>query len=193
MQRAWKTAVFGAVVGTICAGSLAFANPPNVKHIQYLFHQNSGATPSYNIAWDAMKPLYEKSNSQYRKVAGFSQAHPMIGIGEVNLNKNHLPEIIAYPTEDDVEAGMFCKPNSVCPNYILEVRENKVHRLGVIFASSIDRGDSITNGYWDLKVYSGDWTEPKSTAYDLYTYDKKTDGYVKAQKPPAAAEPQKNR
>lgn len=190
MRKAWKTAVFGVMVGTACAGGLALAaNPPNAKHIQYAYYQNTAYSISYKIAWDAMKPIYK--GSQYEPMTGFSQANPMIGIGEFDMNGDKIPEIIAHPTEDEAEEGMYCKENSVCPNYILEVRGKSVHLLGKIFASSIDRGDKITNGYWDLKVYTGDWTEPRSTAYELYSYDKKTDGYVKAATQPAAPAPQK--
>lgn len=192
MRKAWKTAVFGMMVGTACAGTLALAaNPPNVKHIQYAYYQNTIYSISYKIAWDYMKPIYK--GSQYEPMAGFSQANPMIGIGEFDLNGDKIPEIIAHPTEDEAEEGMYCRENSVCPHYILEVRGKKVHELGKIFASSIDRGDNITNGYWDLKVYSGDWTEPKSTAYDLFVYDKGKDQYAKAATPPAKSTPQKNR
>jgi hypothetical protein len=181
MRKAWKTAAFGMVLGTVLAPGMSFANPPNAKHIKYEFHQNNIYNGSYDIVREAMAPLY-KGTVHDEKIPENPPNNPLIGIGEFDLNGDHIPEMIAYPTEDETQEGTLCKPDNICPFYIFEIRGKKIHTLGKIFASSIDRGDNITEGYWDLKIYSNDWTDPKPDEYELYTYNKKSDEYVNAAK-----------
>lgn len=195
MRKAWKMAVFGTVVATALASGLTLAADappaapapdlaPQAKFIKYGFFQND-INPAYPLAWDVMKPLYK--GSQYDMAKGFSQANPLIGIGEFDLNNDKIPEVIAYPTEDEAEAGMFCTADSVCPHYVIDISGEEPVLLGKIPASSIDRGENITNGFWDLKAYTHDWTTPRTDEFNLYVYDKKTKSYQKADAPPAPA------
>jgi hypothetical protein len=192
MHKAWKMAVFGTVIAaapmTASMPALAADPPPytapQAKHIKYDYFQNN-LNPVYPIAWKVMKPLYK--GSQYDMPKEFSQAHPLIGIGEFDLNNDKIPEVISFPIEDEEEAGMFCTADSVCPNYVIDVSGEEPVLLGKIPASSVDRGENITNGFWDLKAYTHDWTTPRTSEFDLYVFDKKTKSYQKADAPPAPA------
>lgn len=156
--------------------------PSQAKFIQYDLYQRN-TIPAYPLAWDVMKPLYK--GSQYDLPEGFSQAYPLIGIGEFDLNNDKIPEVISFPVEDEAEAGLYCTMDSVCPHYVLDVSGDKPVLLGKIPASSLDRGENITNGFWELKAYTHDWTTPRTDAFDLYVFDKKTKSYQKATAPSA--------
>ncbi len=177
MVTVWKTGVVSLALGSAFSAGVALANPPNVTHIDYIYHQSEQTNPAYPWVWEKMLPLYK--GSEYDKNTGFYQGNPLIGIGETDLNGDKLPDLIAFPTEEEVEKEKFCKPDLVCPHYIFETRDKSPHLLGKIFASSIDRGDEIKNGYWTLKVYSGDWKEKPTSDYEIYEYNKNVDGYVK--------------
>jgi hypothetical protein len=138
--------------------------------IAYEFHQNDRFGLSYSIARDAMKDVYAPSLRD-----GAPEGNPLIGIGETDLNGDNMPEIIAFPTEEAEEEGQYCQANGQCPHYILEVREKKLHTLGVIFASHIGRGDTVSNGYWELFVYK---TVDGASKPDVYAYDRTKDQYI---------------
>jgi hypothetical protein len=178
MQKAWKMAVLGVVMASPLLGGPVFAGPPNVQHIDYIYHQNEATNPAFSWVWKEMMPLYK--GTEYDSSHSRFPSNPLIGIGETDLNGDKIPDTIAFPTESEIEIGKFCKADLICPHYIFETRDDGPHLLGKIFASSIDRGDDIKNGHWTLKAYSGDWKKPQTTEYDVYEYDKKTDGYVKA-------------
>jgi hypothetical protein len=190
MHKAWKMAAFGTAVATALttAGMTALAadpppyTPSQAKYIKYDYFQNN-FSPVYPLAWKVMKPLYK--DSRYDTPNEFLQTNPMIGIGEFDLNNDKIPEVISFPVEDEVEAGMYCTADSVCPNYVIDVSGEEPVLLGKIPASSIDRGENITNGFWDLKAYTHDWTTPRTSEFDLYVFDKKTKSYQKADVPPA--------
>ena len=183
IHKAWKTAVLGAVIASSLAGGSAFAfTYPNLKHMKYEYFQNDFYSSSFGIAWEAMASLYK--GTRYEKDKKGPPDNPLIGIGEFDLNGDKIPEIISFPTEEEGEIGNYCTKDSVCPTFITEIRDGKIHSLGKIFASSVDRGDNITNGYWELKAYTHDWTEPSTDEHDVYVYNKLADGYIKAEKKP---------
>lgn len=142
-------------------------------------YQNPDYDSDYSVAWKVLEPIY--NGTQYDKKAEF-KTNPFIGIGTADLNGDDEPEIIAEPMETDSEINLFCKHNTVCPFYILEKRENGTHTLGVIWAETLDLGDQVKNGYWTLKAHTkknpGD--KPYGSYFEIYQYDKKKDGYVKA-------------
>lgn len=201
MQKAWKAAVFGvAMVFVPVIGTAVFAEeaPPaetaaeaptpapfpkaQAEFIKYGLFQNE-LSPVYFKVFQEMKPLYK--GSRYDLPPEYPQTNPLIGIGEFDLNNDKIPEVIAFPTEDEVEAGKYCKADSVCPHYILDISGDKPVLLGKIFASSLDRGAEITNGHWDLKAYTHDWTIPRTDESVRYVYDKNTKSYKAAEPAPA--------
>lgn len=171
-----KRIIRNAIAGTLL--TLAFtacahrnANADIKPNIYYEFYQNTIYSLSYSLARDAMmKDLYEPALRD-----GAPVGNPLIGIGEVDLNGDNMPEIIAFPTEEEEENGMYCEDNGMCPHYILQVRGNNVHRLGIIFANTVMLGDNINNGYWELLAYKNGNEDPKKA--DIYTYDKNKDQY----------------
>lgn len=201
MQKAWKAAALGAVMVVVpMIGATAFAEelPPaetaeqtpapapflkaQAEFIKYSLFQNE-LSPLYFKVLQEMKPLYK--GSRYDLPPEYPQTNPLIGIGEFDLNNDKIPEVIAFPTEDDVEAGKYCKADSVCPHYILDISGEKPVLLGKIFASSLDRGAEITNGHWDLKAYTHDWTTPRTDESERYVYDKNTKSYKITEPTPA--------
>ena len=130
-----------------------------------------------------MKPIYK--GTQYHLPPEYPQANPTIGIGEFDLNGDKIPEVIAYPVEDSAEAGIICTMDSVCPHFVFDVSGDAPVLLGKIPASSLDRGEDIKNGYWELQAYTHDWTTPRTNESNVYVYDTKTKEYQKAETPPA--------
>lgn len=181
MTTIWKTGVIGVTLGSVFAAGTALAGPPNVQHIDYIYHQSEETNPAFKWVWNEMLPVYK--GTEYDGVSTKFRSNPLIGIGETDLNGDKIPDVIAFPTEEEIEIGKFCKEDLICPHYVFEIRDDGPHLLGKIFASSIDRGDDIKNGYWTLKVFSGDWKRPPNGDYEVYEYDKKTGGYLKAPEP----------
>lgn len=177
-----KRLLRNAVAGTIL--TLAFsacahrsAEADIGANIGFEYQQSDRYSLSYSLAREAMKSVYEPAIKD-----GAPDGNPLIGIGEVSLNSDRYPEIIAFPTEEEEEVGLYCK-NDVCPHYVLEVRDKKVHTLAVIFADTIALGDNVANGYWELLAYKGGNTNPKKAV--VYQYDKGKDQYLPKPQSPA--------
>jgi hypothetical protein len=173
-----KSAIAGTILTlafTACTHHSARADlGPNIG---FEYQQNDRYSLSYSIAWNAMKEVYAPSIAK-----GAPGGNPLIGIGEVKLNSDEYPEIIAFPTEEEEEVGQYCK-NDVCPHYVLEVRDKKVHTLGVIFADTIALGDGIADGYWELLAYKDGNKDPKKAV--VYQYSKNKDQYLPKPQSPA--------
>lgn len=135
-------------------------------NIPYVF-MSDPADPAYAIALKQMMPTY-KGNLGYN-------SRPLIGLAQVNLNRDPDVEIIAFPTEEDEETGLFCTLNSLCPHYVLEIQGNKVNTLGVLYGWKVNRGDRILNGYYTLKVYSLPSSE---NSFEEYAFNPRTNEYT---------------
>ncbi len=125
----------------------------------YVFMADS-KDPAYAIAFKAMAPTY-KGKLDYNPT-------PLIGIGQINLNKGSTPEIIAFPTEEEEEAGNYCNLGTLCPHYVIETDGKEARTLGVLFGWKVNRGVRILNGYYTLQVYNH---PDKDKAFDEYAYD----------------------
>lgn len=185
MKQAWKTAAMTAVATValgVAGGCAQDAGVP--RNLKYIYNQNPMFDPAYTLARDAMAGLY--IGSEYQTGGG---VNPSIDIAQTDLNGDQMDEIIATPVEatDEEETATLCNADKTCPFYVLEVRNNAVHKLAVINAFTVDRGDDIKNGYWTLTVYrqAPDGTPLPST----YVYDKQKDGYVPAASPAPAKAP----
>ena len=185
ISHVWKKAVIGCVLAAAFAGS-AYALSDNVRRIHYEFYQSPVFDPAYSIAWKVMEPMFKGTQYDKKEIA---PVNPLISIGEFDLNRDKLPEIIAFAQETYEEDNVICRDVNTCPHYVLEIRGKNVHTLGVIWANSVDVGDSFINGYWTIKAFTKE-NDPKNTRYfDTYVYDKKTDKYVKYTAPPSAKKP----
>lgn len=129
-------------------------------NIPYAF-TNDPADPAYAIALQKMAPTYKGK-------LGYNN-RPLIGLAQVNLNRDPDVEMIAFPTEEEEEEGKFCNLNGLCPHYVIEVAGNKVNTLGVLYGWKVNRGDRVSNGYYTLKVYSLPEKSPES--FEEYAYD----------------------
>ena len=102
--------------------------------------------PSYEIALKAMEPTY-KGKLDFNP-------RPLIGMAQVNLNQDSLPEIIAFPTEEEEETGRFCNLGTLCPHYVIEIGDKEAVTLGILYGWKVNKGKRILNGYYTLEVYS---------------------------------------
>ena len=186
IQGAWDLTnriLKSAIAGTIL--TLAFTACTHNNHaradidanIGFEYHQNDRYSLSYSIVRKAMKEVYEPAIRE-----GAPDFNPLIGIGEIDLNGDKYPEIIAFPTEEESEIDYYCKKD-VCPHYILQIRDKEVHKLGVIWADRIARGNDVANGFWQLLAYKDGNKDPKKAI--VYQYDKGKDQYLPLQPAPA--------
>lgn len=135
-------------------------------NIPYSFSQDN-TYPSYAIARKAMAPTFKESISP-------AYANNVIGMAEIDLNYDKHTEIIAFPVENEEEAGLLCNVNRLCPHYVIEVQGNKAAILGVLYGYKVNRGDNIKNKYLTLKVY----TDPaKENYFEEYAYNPKKNEY----------------
>lgn len=134
-------------------------------NIQYVF-MHDPADPAYAIALKQMMPTY-KGNLGYNP-------RPLLGIAQVNLNRDPDVEIIAFPTEEDEEKGRYCNLDGLCPHYVLEIVGNKVNTLGVLYGWKVNRGDRILNGYYTLNVYAIPSSE---RTFEEYAFNPRTNEY----------------
>lgn len=163
--RVLTNALCGALL-TVIFAIPAHAQSQNVKNITYSYHQSGIFSLSYDIARSAMKGLYKN----------YPDTNPIIAIAETDLNGDSYPEIIAFPMEDEeFESGIFCKPDNLCPHYIIQVREKDVHVLGIIYTSSLDVSDTSVRGYWTLRAYNKE--AHAVSDYDVYAFDPDKDEY----------------
>ncbi len=175
ISRVFKNAVMGAVLGMTAIGPAVAAEtntaPKLPPFVQFSYHQNDFATPSYSVAMRAMRPMYLKA--QPNDPPG-EPMNPLIGIAEENLGGDQIPEIIATPTEAMEERDLFCSKNGLCPFYILQPRGKQLHTLGVIWANRISLAEG-SNGYLGIIAY----TQLRTGGYgfEKYVYNAKTDKY----------------
>jgi len=155
-----------AFLALLVPQALAFT----VDNTNYIFYQDK-RSPTYQIALQAMKDVYARF--PWDKV-------PLIGIAELDLNGDKLPEIIAFPTEEMEQEGDYCNKDTLCPHYILDASGKKVRNIGIIYSRYISRGDDIRYGYWTLKVWNKGEKDP--SYFDIYAYDPKKGVYAPAPK-----------
>lgn len=205
MKKAWQTAVMTAVasiaLGVTCGcaqdtheheplvGTGVGHSPyEDVKYIKYDYFQSTIYDPVYEVAWKAMAPLYQDTEYAWGVE---SSLKPAMDIGQVDLNGDRLPEIVATPVEDDDEAqtATFCTEAGNCPFYVFEARNKEVHILLKTNAYAIDLGDTVQNGHWNLKVFYNSETPPYTAKIATYTYDSKKDTYVAAPASTSSAKP----
>ena len=122
--------------------------------------------PTYEIALKAMEPTYKGK-------LGFNP-RPLIGMAQVNLNQDSLPEIIAFPTEEEEETGKFCNLGTLCPHYVIEIGDTEAITLGVLYGWKVNKGKRILNGYYTLEVYSLPQQEKQ---FEEFSYDPKHKEY----------------
>jgi hypothetical protein len=128
---------------------------------QYSADSSNKFNPSYDVIWDAMNPMYKGT---IRDKNGSNPISPIIVNAEFDLNGDDIPEAIAYHMEAEDEKFTFCKKDGTCPYFVIDTSSKNPVVLGKIYAVAIDRGDSVENGYWTLKVYT------KSFPGDFETY-----------------------
>lgn len=128
-------------------------------NIPYVF-QHDPADPAYAIALKAMAPTY-KGRLDYNP-------RPLIGLAQVNLNRDPDVELIAFPTEEDEEEGRFCNLDGLCPHYVVEIADDRINTLGVLYGWKVNRGARIVNGYYTLQVFA---LPQQPDAFDEYAYN----------------------
>lgn len=198
MKKAWQTAVMTAVasiaLGVTCGcahddeaplvgAGVGHSPYEDVKYIKYDYFQSTIYDPVYEVAWKAMAPLYKDTEYAWGVE---NSLKPAMDIGQVDLNGDRLPEIVATPVEDDDEAqtATFCNEAGNCPFYVFEARDKDVHILLKTNAYAIDLDDTVQNGHWNLKVFYNSDTPPYAAKIATYTYDRKKDAYVAVSPPP---------
>jgi hypothetical protein len=155
----------GGLLALFTASAMAYGLM--VNNTNYVYYQDP-ENPSYAIARQEMRPVYEKFPWD---------TNPLIGIAEVQLDRDEYPELIAFPTEEPEQVGDYCrKSDGLCPHYVLQIREQSVRTLGVIFAHAVSRGNDIQNGYWTLSVYLSEKDLGNGVA-QTYVYDSASDSY----------------
>ncbi|PZQ44620.1 MAG: hypothetical protein DI551_09725 [Micavibrio aeruginosavorus] len=177
MLRTLKT-IFAAAVLTVAFSACTHAQneqfPVLTKYFQFEYEQNPDGNPAYDVARSSMDDTYNGTEFDRRNKFPLN-TNPLLELAEYDLNDDKVPEIIAAGTEINEDHNYICKLDIACPHYILEVRGKKIHRLGVIWTASLDRGDQVINGYWTLKAFN-DARRPE--LFDTFAYDKTKDAYV---------------
>lgn len=134
-------------------------------NISYRNHRSADLSASYPIALKAMAPVYKDFSLD---------AEPLIGIGEIDLNGDKLPEIISFPIEEYEQEGDYCPSVGLCPHYVLEVNEGGPSILAILFAYSVETGPAVVNGYRTLRARTG----RASDTYETYIYKPARSEYV---------------
>jgi len=169
LHRLTKQVVAAGGLMTLFSAS-AMAYGLMVGNTNYVYYQDP-ENPSYAIARQEMRSVYEKFPWD---------TNPLIGIAEVQLDGDTFPELIAFPTEEPEQVGDYCrKSDGLCPHYVLQVRDQSVRTLGVIFAHAVARGTDIQNGYWTLSVYLSD-KDFTNGVEQTYIYNPERDAYGSA-------------
>ena len=152
---------------------------PNIVQFKYDYVMSPDLTPEYNAIVKAMKPAFAGT------AADLDLPYPLnppLNVAEFDLNNDGVEELIAVPIETTED--YFCGGNyHQCPHYILERTKNGMRVLGVIRAFAIDRGDSIKNGFWTLKVFPDSRLPEFSPQIDIYSFDRKKRTFVKDMRP----------
>lgn len=173
VSRVFRNAVMGAVMGmAVMAPAFAASgnNNKTLPTLEFSFHQNGMFSPSYPLARQAMDGMYKKAQPND------TTRNPLIGIVEWDLDGDGMPEIIAKPTEEMEETGLFCTRNGLCPHYILQVRGKELHTLGIIWADEIAL-DKPENGFWTIRAYTQ--KRGGGNGYETYIYDKKSGQFAR--------------
>jgi len=100
---------------------------------------------------------------------------PLIGLVEIDLNGDKMPEIISYPLEEDEETGKFCNLDQLCPHYITQISGKKADVIGVMYGWKVNKGDRVINGYLTLKAYT--WANKDPETFIEYSYSPATKEY----------------
>ncbi len=114
--------------------------------------------------------------------------YPDLHIAETDLDGDGFKEIIVKPPElkEQLE-GYFCKPNYICPHFILQDRNTRnkssiknIKAMGPIYTFAIGLStDERVGGFKSLRAY----TDTKVKEFNVYQYDKKADDYFNVTAP----------
>lgn len=188
LDKAAKTLLMGGVA--LSFATVAHAQAPNTQPppiITYQFGQESSFSPSYDVARKAMAKLFE--GTRYGEGEGLN---PIIGVGDVDLNSDNIPDMLAVPSETTEEMYLFCKKEIICPHFVINGKDNKI--LGKIWANRVDRGQEIVNGHWTLiGTFENEPDETIRNKIETYAFDKDKGEYtlVKTNVNPPAPSPAK--
>jgi len=153
-----------------------FASGAQAQSINYQVYQNP-ENVTYQIVLSQMQDLYKDNNWYWDQDMQKWVTYPAIGVAETDLSGDRIPEIIAYPTEDMEEYGLYCTESGACPHHIMEVRDNEIVSLGIITTHTLAPDQEYKNGYRRLRVYNKD-PEIDPYYFVFYDYDPERESYA---------------
>lgn len=191
LGKGFFTAVFWGALTLLplCGQSFAAAQESiQSKNVKTLTYEWDRTTPAYKLAWAAMADIY--TGTRYDQTQTLFD-EPVLFYAQYDLNGDGIKEVIAHPTEEMHEEGIFCEANTTkCPHYILQEKEGAPVLLGKIYANAVDVVDESQNGFKKLKVFTLEddaAINPKNFGlFDTYIYDQKTSAYINILTPPSA-------
>ncbi|MBN8522061.1 MAG: hypothetical protein J0L77_09230 [Alphaproteobacteria bacterium] len=157
------------------SGNLAFAQtqvtPP--EDIPFQMFQ-SPDKPEYAAALKLMAHLYqdqEKTPGYWDPVNKKWLSYPMIAIYQIDLNKDKIPEIVAYPIEmEPEETGILCPDKVGCPYVVFEMNGNKIRQIALFASYRFSPDNSSHNGYTRLRAYTRTLRQDPNY-YELFEYN----------------------
>jgi hypothetical protein len=171
----------------LCGQSFAAAQESiQSKNVKTLTYEWDRTTPAYKLAWAAMADIY--TGTRYDQTQTLFD-EPVLFYAQYDLNGDGVKEVIAHPTEEMHEEGLFCEAYTTkCPHYILQEKDGVPVLLGKIYANAVDVTDESQNGYKKLKVFTMEdeaGFNPKySSLFDVFVYDTDKASYINILTPP---------